>query len=294
MYSYICGPTLEPYSYRSIPEMLQHWADTYPDRESFVYYDLNLKRHAITCKSLREKSGIFGSYLKDINVQKGDIVVVCMNNSIEMIIALMGIHLVGAVPTNISKNMADGSDVISSILELQASVFVVDGNEIEEPIIAFLLEQWDSEGKHVICSRGVHQYQKGPFLSFMDDILQKETESIEREAMFSAICPEDIALYFRTSGSTGKPKTVGFMHVPFLNNCHSLNNTLGIDSDSIYFCDRPFGWTVGYPRPFLASGAKRILIHPQLSTSGLHTGISTSERQEHALVRAKPIEDLAD
>ena len=101
MYSYICGPTLEPYSYRSIPEMLQHWADKYPEKESFVYYDLNLKRHAITCKSLREKSGLFGSYLKDLNVQKGDVVAVCMNNSIEIIIALMGIHLVGAIPTNI-------------------------------------------------------------------------------------------------------------------------------------------------------------------------------------------------
>ena len=261
--------------------MLHHWADKYPEKESFVYYDLNLKRHAISCKSLRQKSRIFGSNLKDLNVQKGYIVVVCMNNSIEMVIALMGIHLVGAIPTNISKNMADGSDVISSVLELQASVFIVDGNEIEEPIITSVLEQWESETKHIICSRGVHQHQKSPFLSFMDDVLQKEAESIESEAVFPSICPEDIALYFRTSGSTGKPKTVGFTHFAFLNNCHSHNYKLGINCDSIFFCDRPFGWTLGYPRAFLAFGAKQILVHPKLSTSGLYTGMCEVKRQKH-------------
>ena len=193
----------------------------------------------------------------------------------------MGIHLVGAIPTNISKNMADGSDVISSVLEQQASVFVVDGNEIEELIITSLLEHWDSEVKHVICSRGVHQYQKGPFLSFMDDILQKGAESIESEAVFQAASPEDIALYFRTSGSTGKPKTVGFTHFAFLNNCHRQNSKLGINLDSIFFCDRPFGWTLGYPRVFLALGAKRILVHPKLSTSGLYTGMCAVKRQKH-------------
>ena len=271
MYSYICGPALEPYTYWSIPEMLKHWASRYPNKEAFVYYDASLKRHAITCKTLGEKAGIFGRFLKDLNVKKDDTVAVCMNNSIDMVIAIMGIHLTGAVPTTISKNMADGNDVISSVLELQASVLVVDGNEMEEPIITSFLEQLNSEVKHILCSGGSQQYQS-PFVSFMDDIFQNETNLNESEVVFPAVCPEDIAIYFRTSGTTGKPKMVGHTHVSFLNNNHSLNEILGINSESIFFCDRPLGWIVGSPRTFLASGTKRILVHPRLSTSGLHAG----------------------
>ena len=277
MYSYISGPSLEPYSYRSIPEMLQHWADEYPDREAFVYYDLNIERHAITCKSLRDKASIFGRYLRYLGVQNGDIVAVCMNNSLETVIVLMGIHLAGAILTSISKNMADGSDVIDSILEMRAPVFVADGNEIQESIITSLVERSGDAGlKHVICTRGIHRYKKGPSVSFMDDILQNEANTTANEASLPRVDPEDIALYLRTSGSTGKPKMVAQTHMAFLgSHHHSLDKVLAISSDSIYFCDRPFGWGVGYPREFVACGAKRILLHPKLSTSGLHAGKCT-------------------
>ncbi|XP_045195148.2 3-[(3aS,4S,7aS)-7a-methyl-1,5-dioxo-octahydro-1H-inden-4-yl]propanoyl:CoA ligase-like [Mercenaria mercenaria] len=85
------------------------------------------------------------------------------------------------------------------------------------------------------------------------------------EVQLPDIYPEDLAVYYKTSGSTGEPKLVGHTHLGFPGSTYLLKDCLEIDSHSRYFCDRPLGWSGGFPNFFIAFGATRVIVDSSLS-----------------------------
>ncbi|CAC5394923.1 unnamed protein product [Mytilus coruscus] len=76
------------------------------------------------------------------------------------------------------------------------------------------------------------------------------------------IDPDDTAAILSTSGSTGFPKMVEFSHYTVIlsgYNYHYLLQTESFDkTELIYFNDRPFYWTGGYPHWEIVTGGTRI------------------------------------
>ena len=46
-----------------------------------------------------------------------------------------------------------------------------------------------------------------------------------------------------------------------------MKDLQGIDANSVYFADRPFGWGVGSPRTFFATGATRVIVDTSLTVN---------------------------
>ncbi|XP_053383046.1 3-[(3aS,4S,7aS)-7a-methyl-1,5-dioxo-octahydro-1H-inden-4-yl]propanoyl:CoA ligase-like [Mercenaria mercenaria] len=293
--SYANATNSRQYVYKTHMQMLTQWAQSFPEKEAFVEYDANAKRHSITCQELLEKSKEFGWYVASIGIRKGDTVAFCMKNSLNMLISMFGVQFAGGIPISTMQSMADGSDVIDTICDHNSKLLVMDATEGDQSWKMFENVQ-SSEDTSLL---GIIYNNRSTELfhhNFEENATHVVNLTNTPEVQLPDLYPEDIAVYFKTSGSTGKPKLVGHSHFGFFNSTYSINDCLGIDSKSRFFCDRPFGWGVGSPRTFLASGATRVFVDSFLSMQqnniDLLSDIIHQEKCTHVYLPGYLISDL--
>ncbi|XP_045195146.2 3-[(3aS,4S,7aS)-7a-methyl-1,5-dioxo-octahydro-1H-inden-4-yl]propanoyl:CoA ligase-like [Mercenaria mercenaria] len=263
--SYENAPSSKGYKYKTYMQMIAHWAQLYPNRDAFVEYDANAERHSITCKELLEKSKSFGWYVASIGIQKGDVVAFCMENSLNMLIAMFGVQFAGGIPFSTLQSRADGTDVIDTIRHQNSKLLIMDAKEGEQSW--HLLEKIQSS-QNVACLLDViYNNNSLDFIHF--NFKEKESRVVSLtntpEVTLPDIYPEDLVVYYKTSGSTGEPKLVGHTHMGFPGSTFLLKDCFEIDSQSRYFCDRPLGWSGGAPNIFIAFGATRVIVDSSLS-----------------------------
>ena len=271
--SYVCSPVVEPYMFETVPERLRLLADKDPEREAFVFYDLDFKRVSVKRKELYDNSIKLGKTFVSMGINKGDRVAFCMSNSLEMLYANFAVIIAGGVPFYLSTNLKDGSDVIKVMTLMECKMLIVDisksnkNNDILEAI-------WSSSANSsvkvpslscIICNGAVETKGRARF-SLSDILNRPRTEDVT----LPSLDPEDILTYFCTSGSSGAAKNVAYTHFSLLNWRLKTNIQVSIDETSRFFNDRPFSWAVGYPRTYLVSGATRIFIDTKLSLAGIH------------------------
>jgi acyl-CoA synthetase (AMP-forming)/AMP-acid ligase II len=74
----------------TIPKRLLHLANTFPDKEVFMFLAADGVRHAVTCKDLYTNSKhVACALIRTLGVQTGDVVVVAVSNSPECCIVTM-------------------------------------------------------------------------------------------------------------------------------------------------------------------------------------------------------------
>ncbi|XP_053373584.1 3-[(3aS,4S,7aS)-7a-methyl-1,5-dioxo-octahydro-1H-inden-4-yl]propanoyl:CoA ligase-like [Mercenaria mercenaria] len=262
--SYASAPSSREYTYKTNMQMLSHWAHLYPEKEAFVEYDAHAQRHSITCQELLKKSKAFGWYVASIGIKKGDVVAFCMNNSLNMLVSMFGVQFAGGIPISTMQSMADGSDVIDTIRDHNSKLLIMDAKEGDQSwhmLQNIQLSKDSAQLLDIIYNNNLSEL-------FRYNFKEKATYVVDlantTEVQLPQLYPEDLAVYFKTSGSTGKPKLVGHCHFEFFST-NTINDYLGIDEQSIFFCDRPFGWSVGSPRTYLASGTTRVFTDSFLS-----------------------------
>ncbi|XP_045195149.2 3-[(3aS,4S,7aS)-7a-methyl-1,5-dioxo-octahydro-1H-inden-4-yl]propanoyl:CoA ligase-like [Mercenaria mercenaria] len=266
--SYENTPTSSEYKYKTYMQMIAHWAQLYPNKEAFVEYNAKAERHSITCQELLEKSKSFGWYVASIGIQKGDMVAFCMDNSLNMLIAMFGVQFAGGIPFSTLQSRADGYDVVKTIRGQNSKLLIMDAKQGEHSW--HLLENIQSS-QDVFCLLDVVYNNKSSELIHFH-FKEKDSHVISLtntpEVQLPDAYPEDLAMYFETSGSTGEPKLVGHAHFGFPGSTYLLKDCLEIDSQSRYFCDRPLGWSGGAPSMFFNFGATRVILNSSLS---IHT-----------------------
>ncbi|XP_053390997.1 3-[(3aS,4S,7aS)-7a-methyl-1,5-dioxo-octahydro-1H-inden-4-yl]propanoyl:CoA ligase-like [Mercenaria mercenaria] len=299
--SYENAPTSREYKYKTYMQMVAHWAQLYPNKEAFVEYDANAKRHSITCQELLEKSKSFGRYVASIGIQKGDVVAFCMENTLNMLIAMFGVQFAGGIPFSTLQARADGTDVIDAIRvvnirmvlehltpfdllttskkltnagqfkksllirDQNSKLLVMDAKQGEQSW--HLLENIQSSQRCVSLLDVIYNNNALELIHL--NFKEKESRVVSLtntpEVTLPDIYPEDLVVYYKSSGSTGEPKLIGHTHLGFPGSTYLLKDCFEIDSHSRYFCDRPLGWSGGAPNIFIAFGATRVIVDSSLS-----------------------------
>jgi amino acid adenylation domain-containing protein len=157
-----------------------------PERVAVVYGD-----RQITYAELDARANQLAHYLRRLGVGLDTPVVVCLDRSIEMVVALLGVLKAGAayVPLDPSHPRQRLAFTLS---DTQAPVLVTQAN---------FAAQLPPQSAHVLC-------------------LDKDWESISRESEVSpgvSVAPANLAYVLYTSGSTGQPKGVLITH-------HAISN----------------------------------------------------------------------
>ena len=271
--SYICTPFTDPYIYASVPDRLRFLVEEDPDRTAFVFYNFEGDRVSVTRKALFEKSLSLAKTLNQLGVKKGTPVAICLNNSINTLYAIFGVTLAGGVLFSIATNLKDGTDVIERLTDMEAEYFIIDASadDINWTILDGIWPPNDELSKHVpslksIICNGKDFVDAQGRLHLTELLSRKVAEDIELPVVY----PEDTLVCFGTSGSTGRPKIVVCSHFQMINWSKQSSIRQEIYDGTVYFCDRQFSWTVGFPRVFIATGCTRVFVDTRMTLSGTH------------------------
>jgi amino acid adenylation domain-containing protein len=207
-----------------IDQMFEAQAQRTPDAIAVILEDKFL-----TYQQLNEQANQLAHYLQNLGVKPQVLVGICLERSLEMVVAILGVIKAGGAYVPIDPNYP--VERLNFILE-----------DTQTPILLTqqdLLANLATTTAQVIC-------------------LDRESEIIQRysrENLVDKINIEQLMYVIYTSGSTGKPKGVMIAHQGIVNQLHWRQNTFGLSAtdkvlQNISFCFDPSVWQIFWPLCF--------------------------------------------
>ena len=221
------------------------------------------KDKAYTYAQIVSWSNKVGNFLKSLDVQVEDRVMMVINDSPEFVASWYGIIKIGAVPTDVYSYLR-AKDYEYFLNYTRAKVLIVDATVLPE--IVSVLDK-TKYLRHVVVIGG----SDSRFHSF-EKLVDQASEVLEIEQTHA----DDVALWKFTSGSTGKPKGVLLTHRNSLFNYHTFGKqVLKLNQNDIVLAVPKLFF--GYARDItmlytFASGAACVLF-PERSTAERITNI---------------------
>jgi amino acid adenylation domain-containing protein len=214
----------------------------------------------ITYKKLKDESDKLAHLLQTSGVNQGDIVGLCLNRSIEMVIALLGIIKSGAA-------------------YLPLDPFFPDKR------LEYMLE--DSAAKFLITESSLFpkfNYYKSNFIDISEIKNVKIDKPIEDKSNENSL-----AYVIYTSGSTGNPKGVQILHSALTNFLLSMQKTPGLSADDNVLALTTLSFDISGLEIFLPliTGA-RITVASREEAKDGKTLLEKIKKQKVTVVQATP------
>ena len=221
-----------------IHQLLENSAEQYPDKIALIHEDTRA-----TYKEINDKANQLANWLISNGIQKGDRVIILLENSLEYVVSYYGILKSGAVAVPLSTGLKpDG--LIPLVEELEPKI-IISSTKFERLLKATDLNvpglDWviinkpklmgDSNGFKVVC--------------FEDLIVTHAGKGEPNNPEPGILNPDDLSSIIYTSGSTGKPKGVMLSHKNIVSNTNSICDSLKLTRDDIQMVVLPFFYVMG-------------------------------------------------
>ncbi|KAK3103993.1 hypothetical protein FSP39_023495 [Pinctada imbricata] len=263
--SYTVGQGSIDVPYITIPDLVRKHAEN-PNAVAQISIDWQTNEgESLTFKELYESASKFAIGLKNLGVQKGDIVAIGTDNCKECTIVTVGSMMSGAACLFFYFDRNDGKDLKALLQKVgnncKAIVFPEGKNNAYLDIMDKILVKHNAKGK-VSCDAVaaleiaiVMSQKKHPEFFSLQDVMKMATSGF----VLPQLAPEDMAGIFLTSGTTGLPKLVPHSHYALV--LFGFQLSIGYGSSSTFlFNDRPFNWMVGSPLWEISTGKTRVYI----------------------------------
>ena len=177
-------------------------------------------RRDFTYREIRDMSSTVSGYLSDeMNVQKGDRVLLCLDNSVDLIYSAFGTMLSGAVLTMTVPNLQDKT-FYEYMIEYTDTKLVITTSSMYDRI----------------CNI-VSKNRKDVRVMISSDMISGDASSSSSSTDTVA---NDMAAWFFTSGTTGPPKGCVHMQRDMAHAAHTYARTImGVQSDDITMTTSP-------------------------------------------------------
>ncbi|MCL6261367.1 amino acid adenylation domain-containing protein [Aquiflexum sp. TKW24L] len=204
---------------------------------------LEFESNQLTYRQLDKKSNQLAHYLKSIGVTSENPVPICLDRSLEMIIAIFGIIKAGGAYVPIDPFFP--ADRIDYMIEDTGANIVICSTETSK--------NFGNEINRLILDRELEVISKMP-----------------SEKVSPSPSPKNLVYIIYTSGSTGKPKGAMVEHRNLVNFVNSLSKIVEYDSASIQLSVTTYIFDAFCLELFvpLAVGAKVILVSKEVSMDG--------------------------
>ncbi len=242
-------------------------AEKQPDELAIIWEgDDTSKNKTYTYKELKSEVSKFANVLKELGVQKGDVVTIYLTMIPEVAFAMLACARIGAIHSVIFGGFAPES--IAGRIKDCKSQFVITADEGVRggkiiPLKKYIntaLESCDSSIKALVIRYTNTQDELHQNNNFYYDELVKE---VDDQCECVSMKAEDPLFILYTSGSTGKPKGVlhtsgGYLVYASFTHKYSFDYHPG----DIYWCTADAGWITGHSYSVygpLANGGKTLL-----------------------------------
>ena len=227
-----------------LPQLVQSAAEEHGDKVA-----IRQEEKTITFNELNQYRKTVAKSLLKMGIEKGDVIAIWAPNSIEWILAAIGIQSIGAVlaPINPKLTGAEAEDLLRrSQVKLLFTIEKLEHGNAEKILNQKHLPHLE---KIIFFDHDKNQtlHSWKTFLTAGKDISQENVDA--KSASIEPTDPMDILF---TSGTTGQPKAVISSHQQNLRVFQTWADTVGLVSDDIYLVISPFFHSFGYKAGWLA------------------------------------------
>jgi long-chain acyl-CoA synthetase len=232
--------------------LIDHWlersAARFPDRVALV-----CQGRRLTYREVNDASNRFGTQLIAAGVQRGDRVVVFLENSVEAVIAIFGILRAGAAFVPVGPSVK--ANKLGAILEDSGATALVADHRVAA-VVSTALDSAPSVRTLVVVGGLVVDPTRQ--VRCFDEMVKSDVPAV-RPALRRIDL--DLASLVYTSGSTGRPKGVTLTHLSVVAAATSIGGYLGNTEDDVILDVLPLSFDYGLYQVFLAFqvGARLIL-----------------------------------
>jgi amino acid adenylation domain-containing protein len=233
-----------------VHEWLEHHAHIEAARLALVHGDRRL-----TYREVDDDANRCAYMLQEIGVRRGDRVVLCLPNCLELIIAAFGVLKIGAIFVPLNATMKEGKlrQVLGDCLPVAMVVSASNRATTET-----LLNQVNSlrGAIEVGGETGVSRSDEHARIVPWSDVMGAGVAHQRREGMID----QDLACLIYTSGSTGDSKGVMSSHANVVFVTTAINSFLRNRSEDVILCTIPLSFDYGLYQVFLAFQAGATLV----------------------------------
>ncbi|MEG4318851.1 MULTISPECIES: amino acid adenylation domain-containing protein [unclassified Microcoleus] len=191
--------------YRCLHHLVTQQAEATPEKIA-----VSFEGQTLTYQELHQRSNQLAHYLQKQGVKPDDLVGICVERSLEMLVGLLGVLKAGGAYVPIDPNYPD--DRVEYMIEnSQAKVLLTQQQLVKN------LPAKEAKKSLVIC------------LDADWSLIAQESQ----ETPIASVTPENMAYVIYTSGSTGKPKGVQVLHRGAVNFLRSMREQPGISATDI-------------------------------------------------------------
>jgi amino acid adenylation domain-containing protein len=241
--------SLQRGEYNCVYQLFEVQATLNPDNIAVVF-----ENQQLTYRQLNERANQLANYLQKIEVKPEVIVGICLERSLEIVIAILAILKAGGAYLPLDPAMP-AERLALMLQDAQASVLLTQNQFVETLHTTSLQEKT----RRLICLD-----------TEWDEIAQESNENCS-----SIATPANLAYVIYTSGSTGKPKGVAVEHQQILNYLYGILPRIDLPAGSSFAMVSTFAADLG-----------NTAIFPALSTGGLLHIISQNLASDPELLAA--------
>ena len=244
-------------SWASIPAMTAAAAETFGARPAIVDGDL-----ALSWAELDEEARTFAAALVASGIEPGDRVSIWSFNSVEWVVAVLGIFRAGAVLVPVNTRFK-GSEAADILTRSRARALVTVTDFLDTDYLALLegagAELADLET--VVIARGDARGDSASWPAFLARATDDARAEVDRRS--AGLGPEDPSDILFTSGTTGVAKGVVMTHGRTLGVATDWAAMTGLGPDDRYLMVNPYFHMFGLKAGILACVAAGATMLPQ-------------------------------
>lgn len=223
-----------PQNFNFAYDIVDEWAKENPSKRALCWTNDKGEHQDMTFGELKELSDQTASFLQEIGIKKGDMVMLILKRNIEFWQTIIALHKIGAIAIPATHLLSEKDIVYRNNAASIKAIIATNDKQLIENVDKAMNQSPTVEHRIVVG----HDAQYDGWVNFDKGV--NSATKFERPAMVNS--NEDIMILYFTSGTTGQPKMVIHDYTYPLGHITTAKYWQNLHEDSLHLTVADTGW----------------------------------------------------